>query len=118
MTKDNFRNVMKSFTKFFVMVSLLGLMMTSCGNRTEEQRWKDYQAKKEKARQDSIMEARYHGFKVIVIDSCEYLIKTVGYDRGTKWATMAGYFGHKGNCKFCEERGGKQNEREDSKLDN
>ena len=28
---------MKSFTKFFMVVSLLGLMMMSCDNRTEEQ---------------------------------------------------------------------------------
>ena len=83
---------MKSFTRFFMVVGLLGLMM-SCDSRT-----------KEETRQDSIREARYHGFKAIVIDSCEYLIKTVEYDRGTRWATMAGYFGHKGNCKFCEER--------------
>ena len=84
-------------------------MMMSCDNRTEEQRWEDYQAKKEKARQDSIIEVRYHGFKVIVIDSCEYLIKTVEHDRGYKWATMAGYFGHKGNCKFCKERRKQEN---------
>ncbi len=90
-----------------ILISVICLI--SCDNRTEEQRRKDYQAKKEKARQDSIREVRYHGFKVIVIDSCEYLIKTVEYDRGYKWATMAGYFGHKGNCKFCEERRKQEN---------
>lgn len=91
---------MKSFTKFFMVVGLLGLMMTNCDNRTEEQRWKDYQAKKEKARQDSTMRANYNGFQVIVIDSCEYLIReeTRGHYLGF------GYMSHKGNCKFCEER--------------
>ena len=90
---------MKSFTKFFMVVSL----MMSCDNRTEEQRWKDYQAKKEKATADSIQEAKYHGFQVIVIDSCEYLIKSDIY-KGAYRGIGHGFFGHKGNCKFCEER--------------
>lgn len=84
-----------------ILISVICLI--SCDFRTEEQRWKDYQAKKEKARQDSIREARYHGFKVIVIDSCEYLIKerkeACGHN-GYGW----GFMSHKGNCKFCEER--------------
>ena len=84
-----------------IIVSIFCLV--SCDNRTEEQRWKDYQAKQEKAREDSIREARFKGFQVIVIDSCEYLIKerkeTMGY-RGYG----LGFMSHKGNCKFCEER--------------
>ena len=95
---------MKSFTKFFMVVGLLGLMMTSCDNRTEEQKWKDYQAKKEKARADSIQEAKYHGFQVIVIDSCEYLIKSDTSKGAWGSGIGHGFFGHKGNCKFCEER--------------
>jgi len=84
-----------------ILISVICLI--SCDSRTEEQRWKDYQAKKEKARQDSIMEAKFKGFRVIEIDSCEYLIKenyeAAGY-RGYGFGLMA----HKGNCKFCEER--------------
>ena len=34
-------------------------------------------------------------FDVIEIDSCEYLIGSVGYK---------GYMAHKGNCKYCEQR--------------
>ena len=94
---------MKSFIRFFMVVGLLGLMMMSCDNRTEEQRWKDYQAKKEKAKQDSIREAKFKGFQVIVIDSCEYLIKTE-YEGMSDWRISRGYMSHKGNCKFCEER--------------
>ena len=75
----------------------------SCDNRTEEQRWKDYQAKKEKAGQDSIREARFKGFHVIVIDSCEYLIKRENRSPVGGYYGY-GFFGHKGNCKFCEER--------------
>ena len=94
---------MKSFTKFFMVVSLLGLMMTSCDNRTEEQIYRDYQEKLNKQEWDSIQESRFHGFMVIVIDSCEYLIKTE--KRGDcDWSTRAGFMSHKGNCKFCEER--------------
>lgn len=93
---------MKSFTRFFMVVSLLGLMM-SCDNRTEEQIWKDYQAKKEKARQDSIVEAKFKGFRVIEIDSCEYLIRRM-YDAAGNRGFGFGLMAHKGNCKFCEER--------------
>ena len=35
------------------------------------------------------------GYNVEVIDSCEYLVRHSGY---------SGYMAHKGNCKFCEER--------------
>lgn len=34
-------------------------------------------------------------FDVIVVDSCEYLYRTVGY---------SGYMAHKGNCRFCAKR--------------
>ena len=34
-------------------------------------------------------------FDVIEIDSCEYVICSVGYK---------GYMAHKGNCKYCEQR--------------
>ena len=78
-------------------------MIMSCDNRTEEQRWKDYQAKKEKARQDSIMEAKFKGFRVIEIDSCEYLIKKEQGTEGHQGYGF-GFMSHKGNCKFCEER--------------
>lgn len=94
---------MKSFTKFFMVVGLLGLMM-NCDYRTEEQRWEDYQAKKERARQDSIREARFKGFHVIEIDSCEYLIKKKTMVRGSHRGFGFGFMSHKGNCKFCEER--------------
>ncbi len=88
-----------------MVVSLLGMIifMTSCDNRTEEQRWKDYQAKREKARQDSILEAKYLGFRVIVIDSCEYLIRRMKEANGHHGYGF-GLMAHKGNCKFCEER--------------
>lgn len=36
-----------------------------------------------------------NGYNTEIIDSCEYLVRHEGY---------AGYMAHKGNCKFCEER--------------
>lgn len=46
---------------------------------------------------------RLNGFNIVVIDGCEYLIKTesCGYHG-------YGYFAHKGNCRFCEERKNKE----------
>jgi hypothetical protein len=91
-----------------MVVGLLGLMM-SCDYRTEEQRWKDYQAKKEKARQDSITEAKFKGFRVIEIDSCEYLIRKMYETDGGYKGYGFGLMSHKGNCKFCEERRKQEN---------
>jgi len=36
-------------------------------------------------------------FHTITVDSCEYIYKYCGYQRGYA-------FSHKGNCKFCSER--------------
>lgn len=41
------------------------------------------------------------GYNVVVIDSCEYLVRQSGY---------SGYMAHKGNCKFCEIRNKKSKE--------
>ena len=65
-------------------MALIALIMVGCEYKTD--------AKIEEAR-------RLKGFNTIIIDSCEYLIKRecggyFGY----------GYFAHKGNCRFCEER--------------
>lgn len=35
------------------------------------------------------------GYDVVVIDSCEYLVRQSGY---------SGYMAHKGNCRFCAAR--------------
>ena len=42
---------------------------------------------------------RLNGFNIVVIDSCEYLINTE-----TGGYAGYGYFAHKGNCRFCNER--------------
>ena len=83
-----------------LLIILAVILMFGCESRTEEQRYRDYLAKKEKAKQDSIMEAKFKGFRVIEIDSCEYLIRS-GYSFGL--------MSHKGNCKFCKERRKQEN---------
>ena len=69
------------------------------------------QAKAEKAEKEAAEYKRWKGFSVVVIDSCEYLIRTYsdrkhighhGYGFGY------GYMAHKGNCKFCMERNKKK----------
>ena len=44
---------------------------------------------------------RLHGFNIVVIDSCEYLIKS---EIGGGGYQGYGYFAHKGNCRYCKER--------------
>lgn len=53
---------------------------------------------------------RLEGFNIVVIDSCEYLKRddAMGYQG-------YGYFAHKGNCRFCQER--KQKELEKLKIE-
>lgn len=70
--------------KKIIILTLTALMMMGCEYKTDAE----------------IAEAkRLNGFKIVVIDSCEYLEKSdqAGY-------FGYGYFAHKGNCKFCTER--------------
>lgn len=70
--------------KKLISLMLAVLAIVSCEYRTETER--------EEAE-------RLGGFNIVVIDSCEYIIKsrTAGY-------SGYGYFAHKGNCRFCKER--------------
>lgn len=46
---------------------------------------------------------RWHGFKVKVVDSCEYIIRADRNSSGhAGWGF--GFMAHKGNCRFCTER--------------
>lgn len=42
---------------------------------------------------------RLNGFNIVIVDSCEYLIKNESFGQGG-----CAYFAHKGNCRFCKER--------------
>ena len=70
--------------KKIILLALATLIMAGCVYKTE--------AEREEAK-------RLSGFNIIIIDSCEYL----------KMSECGGYFGygyfaHKGNCRFCQER--------------
>lgn len=70
--------------KKVLLLMFATLAIISCGHKTE--------AEREEAK-------RLDGFNIVVVDSCEYLIKSeVGGYQGY------GYFAHKGNCRFCKER--------------
>lgn len=68
-----------------MLIILTALIMVGCEYKSE--------AKIEEAE-------RLNGFNTMVIDSCEYLYQA-GY----------GYFAHKGNCRFCQERRQKELEK-------
>ena len=52
-------------------------------------------------KKDTVYHLDEYRFRVVVIDSCEYIygvLKSFDNHRGY------GFLAHKGNCKFCEER--------------
>lgn len=71
--------------KKLILLILTALMMVGCEYKTD--------AEIEEAK-------RLNGFNIVVIDSCEYLIKSIE----TPGHCGFGYFSHKGNCRFCKER--------------
>lgn len=73
--------------KNIILLVLTSLIMVGCVYKSE--------AEREEAK-------RLDGFNIVVIDSCEYLKMTNGH---------AGYFAHKGNCRFCKERRQKELEK-------
>lgn len=70
--------------KKLLLLALTAMMMVGCDDRTT--------AEIEEAK-------RLSGFNIVVIDSCEYLIK-----EDARGYAGYGYFAHKGNCKYCAER--------------
>lgn len=72
--------------KKVILLMLATLAIVSCEYKTN--------AEREEAK-------RLCGFNIVIVDSCEYLIKeeTSGYS----------YFAHKGNCRFCKERKDREN---------
>lgn len=87
--------------KKIILLALTALMMVGCDTRTEEQRYNDYLQKQNEVKRQI---ERWKGYSVIVVDSCEYIVKTIDYDKGYRNATQSGYLAHKGNCRFCAER--------------
>ena len=90
--------------KKIILLALASLMMVGCDTRTEEQRYNDYLQELKEAKRQIEYQNRYKGYSVIVVDSCEYIVKTIDYSKGSRDATQSGYLAHKGNCRFCAER--------------
>ena len=78
--------------KKIILLALTALMMVGCDTRTEEQRYND-----------DYLQVK-NGYSVIIVDNCEYIIKTIDVSKGFRNATQSGYLAHKGNCRFCAER--------------
>lgn len=67
------------------ILAILLFAVIGCGNEPE------------KTQQEVLYNDNWQGFNVVVIDSCEYIVRSQG--------GYVGYlFSHKGNCKFCKER--------------
>ena len=74
-----------------ILLLLTALMMVGCTSSEEKTKIKP--------------QTNNNGFHTIVVDSCEYLIKSEYHSKNyssTEWGY--GYMAHKGNCRFCKER--------------
>lgn len=94
---------MKVMKKIILLV-FAALMMVGCDTRTEEERYNDYLQKQNEVKKQREIWERWKGYSVIVVDSCEYIVKTIDHDKGYDNAIQSGYLAHKGNCRFCAER--------------
>lgn len=83
---------MKKIMKKIIPLALTTLMIVGCDTRTEEQRYND-----------DYLQVQ-NGYSVIIVDNCEYIVKTIDVATGCRNATQSGYLAHKGNCRFCAER--------------
>ena len=61
---------------------------------------------------------RWHGFKVRVVDSCEYIIRADKTDGMADYARGFGFLAHKGNCKFCAKRDSINREKQKKEIIN
>lgn len=89
--------------KKLLFLVLAIIILVGCDTRTEEQRYQDYLKKKSEKEMTAIQQERWHGFKIKVVDSCEYIIRADRDGSGYRGYGF-GFMAHKGNCKFCAER--------------
>lgn len=90
--------------KKIILLALTALLMVGCDTRTEEQRYNDYLQEQNEVKRQIEHQNRWKGYSVIIVDSCEYIVKTIDVAPGAFSATQSGYLAHKGNCRFCVER--------------
>lgn len=86
------------------LILLLALALMMCGCTTEP----SYEDAKRIVEQNQEQEI-WHGFHVVVVDSCEYIIRADRDTRGYNGYGF-GFMSHKGNCKYCAERRKKEQE--------
>ena len=92
--------------KKIILLALTALMMVGCDIRTEATKNGTYVdrdgpfeiAKKNREKQRLEYE-KWQGYKLKVIDSCEYLLKEYYAYKKASISIV-----HKGNCRFCKER--------------
>ena len=94
-----------------VLLIFVALIIVGCDTRTEEQRYNDYLRKQKELKKRIEHQNRWNGYSVIVVDGCEYIVKTIDNHKGSRNATQSGYLAHKGNCRFCKERRQKELEK-------
>ena len=90
--------------KKIILLALMVLIMAGCDTKTEEQRYNDYLQEQKEIKRRIEHQNRWKGYSVIVIDNCEYIVKTITISPGFRHGTQSGYLAHKGNCRFCKER--------------
>lgn len=90
--------------KKIILLTLTALIMIGCDTRTEEQRYNDYLQEQNEVKRQIAYQNRWKGYSVIIVDDCEYIVKTIDVAPGCYSATQSGYLAHKGNCRFCAER--------------
>lgn len=90
--------------KKIILLALVTLIMMGCDTRTEEQRYNDYLQEQKEVKRQIEYQNRWKGYSVIIVDNCEYIVKTIDVCAGSRSATQSGYLAHKGNCRFCAER--------------
>jgi hypothetical protein len=78
--------------KFFILVALFA--MISCSEQPDTNVYHKVEKTNDVYRVYDDLNVR-----VVIIDSCEYLIGSISTGYGGY-----GYFSHKGNCKYCAER--------------
>ena len=91
--KSDIQNIANDMKKILTLIVIL-CAMCSCNKKPDTNVYHEVE------KTNDVYEV-YRGLqlKVVVIDSCEYLI-------GDNWSGYQGYgyMSHKGNCKYCAER--------------
>ena len=97
-----------------VIMTLSGCTVTIEPNNSET----NVNAKKEEVikiecKKDTVYHLDGYRFRIVVIDSCEYIY---GVRKSGDGHRGYGFLAHKGNCKFCEERRKHNNKQQSTNI--